>query len=89
MSLFCVVTLAPSDLFYSVSWFFVRMPSADMVTTGLKQCQQAQDQLEDAISGVMNAEQELRQNAREVRTIILYVCLTRPLPLCFQAFTMK
>ncbi|XP_028279422.1 LOW QUALITY PROTEIN: nuclear receptor coactivator 4 [Parambassis ranga] len=53
-----------------------RMPSADMVATGLKQCQQAQDQLEDAISGVMDAEQELRQNAREVRSE-LQSCVSR------------
>ncbi|TKS65130.1 Tight junction-associated protein 1 [Collichthys lucidus] len=32
---------------------------------GLKQCRQAQDQLEDAISGVMKAEQLLRENTRE------------------------
>ncbi|XP_047459415.1 nuclear receptor coactivator 4 isoform X3 [Mugil cephalus] len=37
------------------------------VASGLKQCQQAQDQLEDAISSVTRAEQQLRENAREVR----------------------
>ncbi|XP_037321181.2 nuclear receptor coactivator 4 isoform X3 [Pungitius pungitius] len=35
--------------------------------TGLKQCRLAQDQLEDAINGVMKAEQQLRENSREVR----------------------
>ncbi|XP_078137667.1 nuclear receptor coactivator 4 isoform X2 [Sander vitreus] len=43
-----------------------RMQSAE-AATGLKQCRQAQDQLEDAITGVMKAETQLRENAREVR----------------------
>ncbi|XP_075941472.1 nuclear receptor coactivator 4 isoform X3 [Anarhichas minor] len=34
---------------------------------GLKQCRLAQDQLEDAINGVMKAERQLRENTREVR----------------------
>lgn len=33
---------------------------------GLKQCQQAQEQLDSAISCVLRAEQQLRENAREV-----------------------
>uniref|UniRef100_A0A3P8TDY7 Nuclear receptor coactivator 4 n=1 Tax=Amphiprion percula TaxID=161767 RepID=A0A3P8TDY7_AMPPE len=41
-----------------------RMPAA---LSGLKTCQQAQDQLEDAISCVMKAEQQLRDNGRELR----------------------
>ncbi|GLD56014.1 nuclear receptor coactivator 4 isoform X1 [Lates japonicus] len=44
-----------------------RMPSsAAEAAGGLKQCQQAQGQLEDAINAVMKAEQQLRENAREV-----------------------
>ncbi|XP_027131303.1 nuclear receptor coactivator 4 isoform X2 [Larimichthys crocea] len=43
---------------------------------GLKQCRQAQDQLEDAISGVMKAEQLLRENTREVRAE-LQSCVSR------------
>ncbi|XP_037638077.1 nuclear receptor coactivator 4 isoform X1 [Sebastes umbrosus] len=54
-----------------------RMPSAEMATAGgLKQCRQAQDQLEDAISGVMKAEQQLRENTREVRAE-LQSCVSR------------
>lgn len=44
--------------------------------SGLKQCQQAQDQLEDAIGAVMKAEQQLRENAREVRSE-LQSCVSR------------
>ncbi|XP_039639802.1 nuclear receptor coactivator 4 isoform X1 [Perca fluviatilis] len=45
-----------------------RMQSAEVsVATGLKQCRHAQDQLEDAITMVMKAETQLRENAREVR----------------------
>ncbi|XP_068597349.1 nuclear receptor coactivator 4 [Brachionichthys hirsutus] len=43
-----------------------RMPSAE-AATGLYQCRRAQDQLEDAVSSVMKAEQQLRENGREVR----------------------
>uniref|UniRef100_A0A3P8TBR7 Nuclear receptor coactivator 4 n=1 Tax=Amphiprion percula TaxID=161767 RepID=A0A3P8TBR7_AMPPE len=39
-------------------------------------CQQAQDQLEDAISCVMKAEQQLRDNGREVR-LELQSCVSR------------
>ncbi|XP_047459414.1 nuclear receptor coactivator 4 isoform X2 [Mugil cephalus] len=46
------------------------------VASGLKQCQQAQDQLEDAISSVTRAEQQLRENAREVR-LELQSCVSR------------
>uniref|UniRef100_A0A3Q1FFG7 Nuclear receptor coactivator 4 n=1 Tax=Acanthochromis polyacanthus TaxID=80966 RepID=A0A3Q1FFG7_9TELE len=50
-----------------------RMPAA---LSGLKTCQQAQDQLEDAISSVMKAEQQLRDNGREVR-LELQSCVSR------------
>lgn len=42
-----------------------------LAASGLKQCQQAQDQLEDAIGAVMKAEQQLRENAREVSASFL------------------
>ncbi|XP_029962758.1 nuclear receptor coactivator 4 isoform X2 [Salarias fasciatus] len=40
------------------------------------QCQQAQEELEDAINAVMKAEQQLRENAREVRSE-LQSCVSR------------
>ncbi|XP_076023713.1 nuclear receptor coactivator 4 isoform X2 [Genypterus blacodes] len=43
---------------------------------GMKQCRQAQDQLEEAVSGVMKAEQQLRDNARQVRSE-LQSCVSR------------
>ncbi|XP_068182745.1 nuclear receptor coactivator 4 isoform X2 [Antennarius striatus] len=43
-----------------------RMSLGD-AASGLNQCRRAQDQLEDAIDGVMRAEQQLRENSREVR----------------------
>uniref|UniRef100_A0A1A7X7M5 Nuclear receptor coactivator 4 n=2 Tax=Iconisemion striatum TaxID=60296 RepID=A0A1A7X7M5_9TELE len=43
---------------------------------GSNQCQQAQDQLEKAISSVLKAEQQLRENAREVR-LELQSCVSR------------
>lgn len=52
------------------------MPSAEVAASGLKQCQQAQDKLEDAINGVLKAEQQLRENAREVRSE-LQSCVSR------------
>ncbi|XP_026211067.1 nuclear receptor coactivator 4 isoform X2 [Anabas testudineus] len=52
------------------------MPSAEATESGLKLCRQAQDQLEDAINGVMKAEQQLRENAREVRAE-LQSCVSR------------
>ncbi|XP_072246564.1 LOW QUALITY PROTEIN: nuclear receptor coactivator 4 [Leuresthes tenuis] len=52
-----------------------RMPSP-AVASGRKQCQQAQDQLEDAITGVLKAEQQLRENVREVRSE-LQSCVSR------------
>uniref|UniRef100_A0A3P8TGQ2 Nuclear receptor coactivator 4 n=1 Tax=Amphiprion percula TaxID=161767 RepID=A0A3P8TGQ2_AMPPE len=55
------------------SCFLGRMPAA---LSGLKTCQQAQDQLEDAISCVMKAEQQLRDNGREVR-LELQSCVSR------------
>lgn len=51
--------------------FLCRMSPVEAAASGLKQCKQAQDQLEDAISGVMKAEQQLRGNAREVSTFIV------------------
>ncbi|XP_034537829.1 nuclear receptor coactivator 4 isoform X2 [Notolabrus celidotus] len=54
----------------------MRMPSAEAAVSGLKQCRQAQEQLEDAISRVTKAEQELRENAREVRAE-LQSCVSR------------
>ncbi|KAM6997753.1 nuclear receptor coactivator 4 isoform 2-T2 [Tautogolabrus adspersus] len=55
-----------------------RMPAAEAAVSGLKQCRQAQDQLEDAIKGVMKAEQQLRENTREVRAE-LQSCVSRQL----------
>lgn len=43
----------------------------EVAAGGMKQCRQAQDQLEEAISGVMKAEQQLRENARQVRDPLL------------------
>ncbi|XP_005951401.1 nuclear receptor coactivator 4 isoform X1 [Haplochromis burtoni] len=53
-----------------------RMSLEVLAVSGLKQCQQAQDQLEDAIGAVMKAEQQLRENAREVRSE-LQSCVSR------------
>ncbi|XP_070772388.1 nuclear receptor coactivator 4 [Enoplosus armatus] len=53
-----------------------RMPSVEASASGLKQCRQAQEQLEDAINGVMKAEQQLRENTREVRAE-LQSCVSR------------
>ncbi|XP_030603324.1 nuclear receptor coactivator 4 isoform X1 [Archocentrus centrarchus] len=53
-----------------------RMLSEEMAASGLKQCQQAQDQLEEAIGAVMKAEQQLRENSREVR-LELQSCVSR------------
>uniref|UniRef100_A0A3Q3BEF0 Nuclear receptor coactivator 4 n=2 Tax=Kryptolebias marmoratus TaxID=37003 RepID=A0A3Q3BEF0_KRYMA len=44
--------------------------------SGLKQVQQAQDQLENTINGVLKAEQQLRENTREVRSE-LQSCVSR------------
>lgn len=38
----------------------------------LKMCQQAQDQLQNAINTVVKAEQQLRENTREVRNVNLF-----------------
>ncbi|XP_023819000.1 nuclear receptor coactivator 4 isoform X1 [Oryzias latipes] len=46
------------------------------VPGGLKQCRQAQEQLDSAISSVLRAEQQLRENAREVRSE-LQNCVSR------------
>ncbi|XP_005462300.1 nuclear receptor coactivator 4 isoform X1 [Oreochromis niloticus] len=52
------------------------MSSEVLAASGLKQCQQAQDQLEDTIGAVIKAEQQLRENAREVRSE-LQSCVSR------------
>ncbi|XP_056147377.1 nuclear receptor coactivator 4 isoform X2 [Lampris incognitus] len=58
----------------------VRMSLAEMAEmeelVGLRQCQQARLQLEDAITEVMKAESHLRDNAREVRSQ-LHSCISR------------
>ncbi|KAM9364509.1 nuclear receptor coactivator 4 isoform 2-T2 [Pholidichthys leucotaenia] len=46
------------------------------MASGLQQVQQVQDQLEDAIVAVMKAEQQLRENTREVRSDV-QSCLSR------------
>lgn len=50
------------------------MPAAEAATGTLKVCQQAQDQLQNAINTVVKAEQQLRENTREVRngTLLSY-----------------
>ncbi|XP_035028992.1 nuclear receptor coactivator 4 isoform X2 [Hippoglossus stenolepis] len=53
-----------------------RMSSAEAAAGGLKQCWQAQGQLEDAINSVLKAEQQLRENVREVRAE-LQSCVSR------------
>nr|XP_046257689.1 nuclear receptor coactivator 4 isoform X2 [Scatophagus argus] len=53
-----------------------RMSGAEAAVSGLKQCRQAQDQLEDAINKVMKAEQQLKENTREVRAE-LQSCVSR------------
>ncbi|XP_069544657.1 nuclear receptor coactivator 4 [Brachyistius frenatus] len=52
-----------------------RMALAE-ATSGQKLCQHAHDQLEDAIRAVMKVEQQLRDNAREVRSE-LQTCVSR------------
>ena len=47
------------------------MSSAEAAAGGVKQCRQAQGQLEDAINSVLKAEQQLRDNVREVSTYII------------------
>lgn len=44
----------------------------------LKMCQQAQDQLHNAINTVVKAEQLLRENTREVRKVTLLLFLKFP-----------
>ncbi|MEQ2188991.1 hypothetical protein GOODEAATRI_020549 [Goodea atripinnis] len=48
-----------------------RMSPAEAAVSSLKLCLQAQDQLESAIGGVLMAEQQLRENAREVSVYIV------------------
>lgn len=43
------------------------MPTVEAAVGTLKMCQQAQDQLQNAINTVVKAEQQLRENTREVR----------------------
>lgn len=54
-------------------YFAFRMPMVEATAGTLKVCLQAQDQLQNAINTVVKAEQELRENTREVRndTLIL------------------
>lgn len=42
------------------------MPTVEATVGTLKMCQQAQDQLQNAINTVVKAEQQLRENTREV-----------------------
>ncbi|KAM4730190.1 nuclear receptor coactivator 4 isoform 3-T3 [Anableps anableps] len=53
-----------------------RMCPAGAAESSLTLCQEAQDQLEDAIGSVLKAEQQLRDNAREVRSE-LQSCVSR------------
>lgn len=65
------------------------MPSVEAAASGLKQCLLAQDQLEGAISSVMKAEQQLRDNAREVSIFIillLFIMLCLPVYLSVYLF---
>lgn len=50
------------------------MPTAEAATGTLKVCQQAQDQLQNAINTVVKAEQQLRENTREVSNAALFSC---------------
>ncbi|XP_027862108.1 nuclear receptor coactivator 4 isoform X5 [Xiphophorus couchianus] len=52
------------------------MSPAGAAVSSMKLCQEAQDQLEDAIGSVLKAEQQLRDNAREVRSE-LQSCMSR------------
>lgn len=55
---------------------FGRMfPIGETENTALKQCFHARMQLEEAIAGVMKAETQLKGNSREVRDILLALCL--------------
>uniref|UniRef100_A0A3B5QA38 Nuclear receptor coactivator 4 n=1 Tax=Xiphophorus maculatus TaxID=8083 RepID=A0A3B5QA38_XIPMA len=51
-----------------------RMSPAGAAVSSMKLCQEAQDQLEDAIGSVLKAEQQLRDNTREVS---LQSCMSR------------
>ncbi|XP_007247447.3 nuclear receptor coactivator 4 isoform X1 [Astyanax mexicanus] len=53
-------------------------PVEEKEMTALKQCVQAQTQLEQAIAGVMKAEAQLRSNSREVKSQ-LHSCISRHL----------
>ncbi|XP_023183212.1 nuclear receptor coactivator 4 isoform X1 [Xiphophorus maculatus] len=53
-----------------------RMSPAGAAVSSMKLCQEAQDQLEDAIGSVLKAEQQLRDNTREVRSE-LQSCMSR------------
>ncbi|KAG7456422.1 hypothetical protein JOB18_034763 [Solea senegalensis] len=53
-----------------------RMPASVEASGGLKLCRQAQTQLEEAVNSVMKAEQQLRENTREVR-LELQSCVSR------------
>uniref|UniRef100_A0A3Q4AZ64 Nuclear receptor coactivator 4 N-terminal domain-containing protein n=1 Tax=Mola mola TaxID=94237 RepID=A0A3Q4AZ64_MOLML len=58
------------------SCFLFRMSSVEASVGSLKLCRQAQDQLQDAINSVAKAEQQLRENTREVRAE-LQSCVSR------------
>ncbi|CAG05121.1 unnamed protein product, partial [Tetraodon nigroviridis] len=53
-----------------------RMPPVEAPVGTLMMCQQAQDQLQNAINTVVRAEQQLRENTREVR-LQLQSCVSR------------
>lgn len=50
--------------------------------SGFQQCRLAQEQLEDAINAVMKAEQQLRENAREVSAFLPLLLVSLPASLC-------
>lgn len=52
-------------------YFVFRMPTVEAAVGTLKMCQQAQDQLQNAINTVVKAEQQLRENTREVGNVAL------------------
>lgn len=62
------------------------MATVEAAVGTLKMCQQAQDQLQNAINTVVKAEQQLRENTREVRKITL---LLSPLFLKSPSFFLK
>lgn len=49
------------------------MPTVEATVGTLKMCQQAQDQLQNAINTVVKAEQQLRENTREVWNDVFFL----------------